>query len=122
MRRMFWNAVGFVSLALGMAGVILPLVPTVPFVLVAAFAFGQGSPRFRRWLVMHPRFGPPITRWEAHGAIERRYKWMAVLGCAMSLLVTVAIGVPATVLAVQAACLAGAMTYVLTRPDGPPPE
>ena len=120
MRRMFWNTVGFASLGLGMVGVLLPLVPTVPFLLLAAFAFVQGSPRFRRWIVVHPRFGPPVARWEAHGAVSRRHKWFAGLGCAMSLVVTLVLGVPVAALVVQAICLAGAMTYVLTRPDGPP--
>lgn len=120
MQRIFWNAIGFACLGLGMIGAVLPLLPTTPFLLLAAFSFGQGSPRFRRWIEMHPRFGPPIARWEAHGAIERRHKWFAVIGCAMSLIVTMAIGLPIPILAIQAICLAGAMTFVLTRPDGPP--
>ena len=119
---MFWNAIGFISLGLGMVGVILPLLPTTPFMLLAAFAFGQGSPRFRRWIEAHPRFGPTVARWEAHGAIERRHKRFAVIGCAMSFVVSLALGLPATALTIQAVCLGGAMLFVLTRPDGPPPD
>jgi uncharacterized membrane protein YbaN (DUF454 family) len=120
MRRAFWNMVGFVSLAIGLLGAVLPLLPATPFMLLAAFAFGQGSPRFRHWIVTHPTFGPAVTRWEAHGAINRRHKWLGCGGMALSLVASLAFGVPMTVLAIQAACLAGAATFILSRPDGPP--
>ncbi len=118
MRRMFWNAIGFASLGLGFLGVALPLLPTTPFVLLAAFAFGRGSPRLRRWTLEHPRFGPAVTRWETHGAISRRHKAYACIGMGASLVLSLALGVPGAALAAQAACLAGAGAFVLTRPDG----
>jgi len=120
MRRAFWNMVGFVSLTLGLLGAVLPLLPATPFVLLAAFAFGQGSPRFRNWILTHRTFGPTVARWEAHGAIDRRHKWIACFGMALSVVAALALGAPMAVLAIQAACLAGAATFVLSRPDGPP--
>ncbi len=120
MRRAFWNTIGFTSLGLGLLGAVLPLLPTTPFMLLAAFAFGQGSPRFRGWIEAHPRFGPPVARWEAHGAISRRHKQIACGAMALSLAASLAVGLPTTALAIQALCLAGAATFVLSRPDGPP--
>jgi uncharacterized membrane protein YbaN (DUF454 family) len=120
MDRTLWTGLGLVALALGAAGAVLPLLPSTPFILLAAFAFGRGSPRLRRWIAAHPRFGPPIRDWEAHGAVARPLKRLAVIVMAATFAIGLAAGLPPLALAVQAVCLAGAGTYVLTRPDGPP--
>jgi len=65
------------SLSLGILGIPLPGLPTVPFVLLSAWAAGKGWPEFERWLLLHPRFGPPIWQWRQHGAVSRRAKWLA---------------------------------------------
>ena len=111
--RILWIILGFLSIACGIAGILLPLVPTTPFFLLAALAFARSSPRLHNWLVTHPRLGPPITDWRAHGAINRRAKIMAVLS------LSAAIGVGGTILLVQAAVLCISAAFVLTRPDGP---
>ena len=68
-----------VALALGVLGVFLPLLPTTPFVLLAAFCFSRGSERVERWLLAHPRFGPMVRDWRAHHAVPRRAKQLATL-------------------------------------------
>lgn len=118
MRARLWTLFGLFCVALGLVGVVLPMLPTTPFMLLAAFAFGRGSPRLRRWVLDHPRFGPPVRRWEADGAISRRHKIYACVAMAASLGIGLAAGLPRTAIAVQAACLAGAATFVLTRPGG----
>lgn len=117
--RLAWNIAGGVALLLGLIGVVLPVLPTTPFVLVAAFAFSKGSPRMRRWLVEHAVFGPLIADWEAHGAIARPIKRLSCAIMAGVFLISVIAGVALPVLIIQALCLGGAATYVLTRPDGP---
>ena len=87
--------------------------------LLAAFCFARGSEPFHRWLVHHPRFGPPIRDWQAHGAISRRAKRAAVLAIAATFAVSLLIGLPASALAIQAAVLACVLVFILTRPDGP---
>lgn len=75
--RWLWTVAGVASLALGIAGIVLPLVPTVPFVLLAAWCFSRGCERCERWLLGHPRLGPPLRDWRAHHAVPRRVKWLA---------------------------------------------
>ena len=119
MVRSLWTALGVVSAGLGLVGLALPVMPTVPFMILAAFAFGRGSPRMRRWTIEHPTFGPPVRRWEEDGAISRRHKAFAVTGMAGSMGLGVFLGLPVLALAAQAVCLGGATVFVLTRPHGP---
>ncbi|MEC7257498.1 MAG: YbaN family protein, partial [Pseudomonadota bacterium] len=66
--RPLWTLAGLLSLAVGILGIFLPVLPTTPLVLLAAFCFGKGSPRLRAWILEHRRFGPMIADWEATGA------------------------------------------------------
>lgn len=84
--RAAWLMAAWVALGLAVAGVLLPGLPTVPFVLLASWCAMRGSPRLHRWLVDHPRFGPMITQWERNGAVSRRAKRVAA---AMMLLASV---------------------------------
>ena len=115
--RPVWVAAGSVALALGIIGIALPILPTTPFLLLAGLCYGKGSPRLRLWLETHPRFGPPILAWERTGAIARPHKRLAVTMMAAAFLLSLAMGLPAYALALQAACLVGAGTFVWTRPD-----
>jgi uncharacterized membrane protein YbaN (DUF454 family) len=117
--RLFWLFAGLVFLAIGAIGVILPLLPTTPFLLLAAYCFTRSSPRMHRWLHSHPTFGPLISYWNQYGSIDRRSKIIAMIIILMTPLMTVLIGVPWWALATQLVVLAAAATFVLTRPDPP---
>lgn len=71
MVRILYLTGGITALILGFIGAFLPLLPTVPFVILAAFCFARSSPRFEAWLLDHPQFGPPIHAWRRNGAIPR---------------------------------------------------
>ena len=75
--RWAWWLLAYGSLALGLIGIVVPGLPTVPFVLLAAFAASRGSARLHAWLLGHRRFGPMIRDWQAQGAVSRRAKWLA---------------------------------------------
>ena len=109
---------GLMALSLGAVGVVLPLLPTTPFILLAAFAFGKGSPRLRARLVSSRLFGPAIRDWEARGAIHPRHKTIACAAMTVVLLASVAVGLRPMILLIQALCMGAAATYVLTRPGG----
>jgi len=78
MTRLLWWLLAYASLGLGIIGIVVPGLPTVPFVLLAAFAAARGSQRLRRWLLAHARFGPMIRDWEREGAVSRRAKRLAI--------------------------------------------
>ena len=115
--RPVWALAGLLSLGLGIVGIFLPLLPTVPLVLLAAFCFGKGSPRLRAWIVAHRRFGPMIADWEATGAIPRRVKLWACTVMAATFALSAIAGVPARVLVFQMLFMGVGAAYVLTRPD-----
>ena len=117
--RLAWLTIGFFSLALGGAGVLLPLLPTTPFVLVAAFAFAKSSNRLHRWLIEHNVFGPLIENWRRNGAISRPTKIVSVLSMVAILIVSLLLSVPTHVIVIQAVVLGACAVFVLTRPLPP---
>jgi hypothetical protein len=76
-QRVLWVAAGTLALATGLVGIVLPLLPTTPFVLLAAFCFSRGSARLEAWLLAHPRFGPAIAGWRRHRVIPLAAKRLA---------------------------------------------
>ena len=117
--RPFWFGFGWLCVGLGAAGVFLPLLPTTPFMLLAAFCFARSSPRFHDWLLGHKRFGPLILNWQRHGSISRRAKASALLAMALALIASYVFGAGARLLGLQAAVLACSALFILTRPNGP---
>jgi uncharacterized membrane protein YbaN (DUF454 family) len=83
-QRWLWLAGGFASLALGVVGLALPVMPTVPFVLLAAWCFSRGCERCERWLLEHPTLGPPIIAWRQNRAVPLRAKQVATAMMAAS--------------------------------------
>lgn len=119
MFRPLWILLGLTSLALGIAGIVLPLLPTTPFVLLAAWAFANGSPRLHAWLLANKTFGPLISNWERHGAISRRAKLLAILSMGGVFAASWIMGAPDRVIIIQAVILPATAAFILTRPDGP---
>jgi len=117
--RAIWLSIGCVSLALGAVGVILPLLPTTPFVILAAFAFARSAPRLRAWLAGNRVFGSVIGDWESHGVIAPRYKAAAIIAMTGVLAGSLIAGLAGWLIAVQAACMGAAAAYVLSRPSRP---
>jgi len=75
-RWLLWTA-GSISLALGLIGVVLPGLPTTPFVLLAAGCYAKASPRLHGWLLNHRFMGPMVRDWETHRSLTRRTKTVA---------------------------------------------
>lgn len=89
--RWLWWLLAYLALALGLIGVVLPGLPTVPFVLLSAYAAARGSRRLHVWLLSHRQFGPMIRDWQDQGAVSRRAKWLATTmmsACAVIMFLT----------------------------------
>lgn len=117
--RAFWMALGLLAAGIGALGIFLPLLPTTPFLLLAAFAFARSSPRLHDWLLAHPRLGPVIREWRQHGAIARRIKLLALATMALSLTLTAALGFELWIVVSQALVLAAAALFIVSRPEPP---
>lgn len=118
-RRTVWFAVGLGAVLLAALGTVLPLLPTTPFLLIAAFAFARSSDRWHAWLHSHRSFGPIISDWRQYRAIRRRAKIISVVSMAGVLGVSLAVGVSPGILAVQTAVMTACAAFVLSRPSPP---
>jgi uncharacterized membrane protein YbaN (DUF454 family) len=83
--RAFFIGAGTVALVLGLLGIFLPVLPTTPFVLLAAACYARGSRRFYEWLLAQPMFGPIVREWQQHRSIPYRTKLTAVVLMSLTL-------------------------------------
>ncbi|HYF53537.1 MAG TPA: YbaN family protein [Salinarimonas sp.] len=110
-------ALGWLCVGLGIAGLVLPLVPGVVFFILAGACFARSSPRFEAWLLNHRILGPPVASWRRRGAIPRSAKVVACLSMAGSFGLITLTQAPVSVKAGLAVALLGCGLYVATRPE-----
>lgn len=116
MRRAFYLGAGFLSVGLGTIGIFLPLLPTVPFMILAAFCFARSSPALEARLLDHRRFGPHIRRWRERGAISRRGKQAALAAFAFSAALGLILSpLPWSLIPLAAALIGG--SWIWSRPE-----
>lgn len=115
--RVFWCGLGWIALAFGVIGLLLPLLPTTPFLILAAFAYSKGSERLHRALCGHRHFGPIILTWKAEGAIAPRYKLVAIGMMGGAFVASIAFSVGWMVLIIQTIFIGVAALFVLSRPN-----
>lgn len=112
-----FRILAYMSVGLAAAGVVLPLLPTTPFVILAAFFASKGSPAFARWLEDHPVFGPAIDQWRVRRAIPRKAKLLAFVMMGLSWSILLWLGSPLVLLAISGLFLLGVAGYMLSRPS-----
>lgn len=116
MLRLGYLLLGLLSLTLGAIGAFLPLLPTVPFMILAAFFFARSSPRLEAKLLDHAHFGPHIRLWREKGAISRKGKGAALAAFTLSAAIGLAtLSFPWTLVPLAAAVIGG--SWIATRPD-----
>ena len=107
---------GWLSVVLGVVGIFLPLLPTTPFILLAAWCFSRSSPTFHNWLISHPKLGPIVDTWSNGGGlpIKVRNRIIIVMWASMILSMLLIAKVWSAVLLV--AIGTSVTIYIMRRP------
>ena len=130
MKQQSYLLLGWMCVGLGAIGLVLPVMPTTVFILIAAWAFARSSPRLHLWLREHPHFGSSLCSWEDHRAMPRRAKRVALLMLGVSYLITaMLLGPLAPGALIAGVCMAAVAVFIVripnledVRPTPPPPS
>ncbi|MFQ3596375.1 MAG: YbaN family protein [Sphingomonadaceae bacterium] len=115
--RLLYFALGLMALVLGVVGAVLPLLPTTPFLILAAAGFARSSPRLETWLLTHPRMGPPLVAWRTRRAIPLKAKLASAIGMASGLAIFAILRAPPPVaIALVAFTMLMVSWWIWTRP------
>lgn len=121
--RAVYLVIGWTFVAIGIAGIFLPVLPTTPFLLISLWAFSKSSPRLYNWLYTHPQAGPYIVAWDRYHVIPLRAKILAVsLMTASWLYLTFKVADGWMLPTIVGLIMLGAMAYVLPKPNHPPAD
>lgn len=110
--KILFNLAGFTSLGIGIAGIFLPLIPTVPLMLAAAYFFAKGSDKFYKWLINHKIFGKYIRDYKSGSGIPKHAKIKAILLVWTSITISIII-VKVQVVRILLLLISIALTYYL---------
>lgn len=124
MMRPVYFALGWLSVVIGVIGIVTPLLPSTPFLLLAAGCFARSSDRFHHWLMTHPRLSRPILDWQKDGVIRKPAKIIAtvfiVINAAFPLFIIQKI--PGPLRLIVALVMLAVLTFIWSRPSVPRPE
>ena len=115
--RLALKLLGAVLTVIGAAGLILPLLPGTPILILAAACFARSSPRLEAWLLNHRWLGPGVRRWRERGAISLRSKIIALSAMALSAFLVVNSGAPGWAKIISFALMGAGALFVSTRPN-----
>lgn len=106
-----------VFLLLGVIGLFLPVVPTVPFLLVAAWAAARSSPALHAWMHNHPRFGKPLCDWRDGGVVPRRAKLLATFMMSCSAVFMLVVVPQKWAVGIAILVMASVLVWLWRRPE-----
>lgn len=112
---------GWLFFALGVLGVVLPVMPTTPFMLLALWAFSRSSQHFHDWLYNHAFFGPPLQQWQQYRVVPLGIKLLAISFMMMSMVYLLFFSpLPDWVNIVSGLIMSATAIYLLSKPSRPP--
>ncbi len=109
-------ALGWLSIVLGVIGIFLPVLPTTPFILLAAWCFARSSERFHHWLLAHRRLGPIVHAWQSGEGLPRKVRNRIILLLWFSLLSTSFLVGQVWLTPLLVLVGAGTTTYLMKQP------
>ncbi len=116
-RNFFYLILAYSCAGLGIVGAFLPLLPTTPFLLLAAWAATRGSPELHRWLYGHPKYGPLLVAWQEKRAVSTQAKLLACALATISWVIMLLMTDGWIVPAVTGTLFLCGGTYLVTRPS-----
>lgn len=108
-------ACGWAALGLGAIGLFIPILPTAPFVLLAAACFMRSSERLHAWVVEHPTFGIHVRDYLAGKGLQRRSKVLALVTLWASVLMSTALFVSLLLVDIVLVCTAATVSIYIVR-------
>lgn len=118
MTKLFYFSLAWIFFGLGILGVILPVLPTTPFMILALWAFAKSSERFHYWLYNHRLFGPPLQKWQEHRIIPIPAKILSVSMMSLSFIYLLLFRhLNIYILLITAAIMLYGMWFILTKPS-----
>ena len=96
----FWLTLGWISFAVGFIGIFVPLLPTTPFMILAAFCFDKGSPKLHAWILNLPHIGVLVRDWKERKIISKKAKMLAIPMISIGI-ISMWIGTPDRILSVK---------------------
>ncbi|CAM4056483.1 YbaN family protein [Pseudoalteromonas byunsanensis] len=119
--RCFWLHVAGISfVGLGFVGIVLPVMPTTVFFILALACFTRSNPRLANWLLNHNKFGPTLQQWHDYQVIPVKGKCYAGLGMLLGFIILAYNAPPLWVLISVALCELMVMLYICSKPSHPP--
>ena len=121
--RLLYLLLGFIAIGLGIIGAFLPIMPTVPFLIVALWAFSKSSKKFHDWLYYHKIYGPMLRDWDDYKIIPIWGKiWACVAMLSSVIIITFVNNIPHWLLLTTAVIMFFIGFYICSTPNKKPVE
>ena len=112
-----YQLLGLALVGLGIIGIVLPVMPTTIFFILALACFTRSSPKLTAWLLNHPRYGATLRHWQEHKVVPVKAKWFAGTGMLFGFILLVLSSPAWWVLVIVASIEIAVMVYLLSRPS-----
>jgi len=119
-KNLWLKMLGLILVALGIIGIVLPVMPTTIFFILALTCFTRSSPALEHWLLNHPRYGTTLQQWQAHKVVPVKAKYYAAIGMLIGFIFLLYSTAPIWVIYLVAAIEISVMIYLILRPSTPP--
>jgi uncharacterized membrane protein YbaN (DUF454 family) len=118
MKKIVLLTFGHFFLVLGIIGAFLPVLPTTPFLLLAAYFYSKSSDSIHKWLMNHKFLGPPLRDWHNSGVIGMKAKWIATIMLGLVIVLRIpTLSIPLAIKILASSVLVGVLVFIWSRPS-----